>query len=332
MNIIHYAQFHEHPATGVMRRRSDVLLTLRERIVSGVHFGRIVNGDRLPSARRLSAELKADVRVVAGAYDRLVAEGLVTRRPNSRSYYANVERAPAGALVPSSEWLIDTMADALARGVRVPELVAQVQRSVETVRIRATCFECNDDQMRWLSTELERDYGFITATVDLRSLGDDHEPTPEMAHSNVFVTTATHAAEVRPLAQRLGKPLILVTLRMEVLSELAPLLANGPVYYLCTDPRFAEKLRRLYLGVPMGENARPVLLDVDDLSEIPDDAPVWVTQSALDRLGNIPSRFRSVSSGQNFSPETVHDLISYLVRTNLAAATAMDGTRPAGKG
>ena len=307
-----------------MRRRSDVLLALRERIVNGVHFGRVTNGDRLPSARRLAKELKADVRVVAAAYDKLVAEGLVGRKQNSRGYYAVVERAAAGALVPSSGWLIDTMVDAVARGVRIPELITQIQRSVETVRIRATCFECNDDQLRWLTSELERDYGFITHSVDLDTLEKDQEPSPEIMHSNLLVTTAPHAAQIRQLAQKLGKPLILATLRMEILSEVTPMLEKGPVYFLYTDRRFPEKLRKLYQNVPHGDNAKQIRVGTGDLSKIPHDAPVWVTQAALERIGDLPPRPHWLTTAQIFSSDTVRDLVSYLVRTNLAAATAIE--------
>jgi DNA-binding transcriptional regulator YhcF (GntR family) len=301
-----------------------VLLALRERIVNGVHFGRVTNDDRLPSARRLAKELKADVRVVAAAYDKLVAEGLVRRKPNSRGYYAVVERAAAGTLVASSGWLTDTLVDAIARGVRIPELIAQIQRSVETVRIHATCFECNDDQLRWLTSELERDYGFTTHSVDLDTLKEDDEPSPEMIQSNLLVTTAPHAAQVRVLAQKLRKPLILATLRMEIISEVTPLLAKGPVYFLYTDRRFPDKLRKLYQNVPHGDNAKPIRLGTADLSKIPQDAPVWVTQAAYERLGELPPRGYWLTTGRIFSPDTIHDLVSYLVRTNLAAAAAIE--------
>ena len=310
-----------------MQRRTDVLTTLRERVVNGVHFGRLARGDRLPSARQTALELGADPRVVTAAYDALVREGMVARRASSRGYFVALDRTVAGAVVPSAEWLVETLREAIARGVPVSRFVEHARRSLETVRLHTVCVECNDDQTRWLCGELTDDFGFVSHALDVRAVRGARALPAELAHADLLVTTVAHATEVRPLAERLGKPLVLVTLRPEVISEVARLLASGPVYFLCTDLRFVPKLRAMYRGVPHADRITPVVLGMRGPADIPAGAPTWVMRSASDQLGGIPAHVNALPTARIFSGETTRALLSYLVHANLAAE-AGPGTSP----
>ncbi len=125
------------------------------------------------------------------------------------------------------------------------------------------------------------------------------------------------------MATRLGKPLVLVTLRPEIVVEVARLLTAGPVYFLCTDPRFPAKVRHLYGGIANAANVRPVVLGVDDPTDIPSGAPTWVMRTAIERLGSVPSHVRVLSTSRIFSSDTTRELLSHVVRANLAAADAI---------
>src|SRR5690606_42155468 len=70
---------------------ADISEALRQQILSALHFRTLGPGRRLPSARRLAAELRADPRVVLAAYRGLEREGLVERRPPSRAFYVRSE-------------------------------------------------------------------------------------------------------------------------------------------------------------------------------------------------------------------------------------------------
>jgi DNA-binding transcriptional regulator YhcF (GntR family) len=304
-----------------MRRRTDILNTLRERVVNGVHFGRLAAGDRLASARQVALELDTDPRVVAAAYDALVQEGMVARRAGSRGYFVALDRTPAGAVAPSASWLVETLTQGIARGIPVARFVEHARQSLETVRLHTLCLECNDDQLRWLCGELEDDYGFTSHALDVTAVAASLPPAA--ARADLVVTTVAHAAAVRPLATRLGKPLVLVTLRPAIEAEVARLLAVGPVYFLCTDVRFGAKLRALYRGVPHAERVRPVVLGVHDPAAIPAGAPTWVMRTARERLGAVPPQVRELATARIFSPETTRELLSHLVRANLAAASAV---------
>ena len=53
---------------------------VRDRVIAGIHTGRLNVGDRLPSYREISDETGADLRAVARAYGVLEAEALVEVR------------------------------------------------------------------------------------------------------------------------------------------------------------------------------------------------------------------------------------------------------------
>lgn len=306
-----------------MRRRDDVPARLRERIMNGVHFGRIANGDRLPSARQLSMEFRADARVVQAAYAALEREGMVARRPGARGYFASIQRASIGRPVPTAEWLVSILADTVGHGISVRQFIAHARSSLESVHFHTACLECNDDQLRWLCGELEDDYGFVSHAVNTLTLRSDVDVNPEIERSDVLVTTSAHAHQAHVIGNRLHKPVVLVTLKPEIIAEVTELLNQGPLYFLCTDLRFVAKLQELYGDLSNTSNIRAVVVGRDDPADIPDGAPVWVMRRASEQLGGVPAHIRPLDTARIFSAETRKELLSHLVRANLAASAAL---------
>ncbi|MDQ2890860.1 MAG: GntR family transcriptional regulator [Gemmatimonadota bacterium] len=306
-----------------MRRRDDVLASLRELIVNGIHFGRIAPGDRLPSARQLSRQLDADARVVRDAYLRLEQEGMVARRPGSRGYFAALGRVESGHAMPAPEWIVSVISDAIDRGISVKQFLDHARSSLESVHTRTTCMECNEDQLSWLCGELEDDYGFITQSVNTRLPAGDIENDPEVHRSDIIVTTSSHALLAQALGNKLRKPVVVVTLKPEIIAEVTQLLERGAVYFLCTDPLFETKLLELYSGVGNRHNIRTVRVGRDDPSAIPAGAPVWAMRRARAQLGEIPAHVRPLNTARIFSTDTREALLAHLVRANLAGSAAM---------
>jgi GntR family transcriptional regulator len=306
-----------------MQRRGDISDTLRQRVLSALHFGTLRPGSRLPSARVLAMELKADPRVVTAAYRHLEREGVVERRPPSRAYFVAEERPATGALTPTAEWLVEVFAGALARGVPAPGFPEHARRSVETLRLRAACVECNGDQLVWLCRELQEDYGLVAAEVDVATLRDADAVPPALRSADLLVTTAFHVQEVQDTAERLGKPVVVATVRPDLTAEIGRLLQEGPLYFVGTDPRFEQKLRRLFPG-PDTANMRAVLVGRDDVGAIPAGAPAYVMRTARDLLGGVPPHLRPLSTLRAFSPETQRAILRFILRANAAAL----GARP----
>ena len=300
-----------------MARRDDISYTLRQRVLSALHFGTLRAGSRLPSARILAAELKADARVVMAAYRELEVDGVVERRPPSRAYFVVGTRPAAGTLVPTAEWLVEVFAGGLSRGVPAPSFPEHARRHFETLRVRAACVECNRDQLVWLCRELEEDYGIVSTGVELDSLRDGEPPPAALRSADLLVTSASHAEEVRRLGDRLGKPVVAATIRPDLSVEIARLLAEGPLYFVGTDPRLEGKLRLLFPDAPAG-HVRTILVGRDDVDAIPPGAPAYVLRTARDVLGGVPAHLRPLSTLRAFAPETQREILRFIVRGNAA--------------
>ncbi|MBW3571303.1 MAG: winged helix-turn-helix domain-containing protein [Gemmatimonadetes bacterium] len=306
-------------------RRNDIADRLRQRIVAGLHLGVVAGGQRLPSVRVLASELSADPRVVLAAYRELQAEGLVEVRPRSGIYVAAAAGEKGEALPQLAEWVVDVLVQALGRGVPAIEFPERVRRCLRTVRFRTACIECNRDQITGLCRELRDDYGLDTHGVELQALGGGELPDDVRA-ADLLVTTPFHAAQVQRVAQALGKPWMAVHLRAGFLREVERFLDQGPVYFVATDPRFAEKLRLIFTPAARAENLRPLIVGRDDLAQVPENAPTYVMSAARPMLQDLPLRARLVPAPRVFSDESARELLSFIVRSNMAAIR--DGTAP----
>jgi hypothetical protein len=128
------------------------------------------------------------------------------------------------------------------------------------------------------------------------------------------------------LAREHGKPLLVVSLRPELMAELERRLEAEPVYYVFTDPRFALKLPYLFASSPGAHNVRSVLLGRDDPASIPAGASAWVMRTARQKLGSMPPQIRALSTLRIFSSETARELLAFIVRSNLAALDAQQSS------
>lgn len=309
-------------------RRADVGDLLRRRVVGGLHLGLLKPGDRLPSVRALVAELGVHQRVVVAAYQALERDGLVVFRARSGVYVAPTAMPVGGMLPAMAERVVDFLVDALALGMSAPEMPERLRRCLETLPLRAVCVECNADQLESLCRQVQRDYGLDSTGIDLATLAAP-EARVAIRHADVLITTSFHAAEVRHAAEAAGKPWIAIALRADVVAEIRRYLAEGPVYFVGTDPRFADKVRAMFGGVPGGANARPVILGHDDAGQIPDNAPAYVMHSAAAQLGGTPLSARVPALERTFSPESAREILAFVVRANMAAVAAQMAAAPA---
>jgi DNA-binding transcriptional regulator YhcF (GntR family) len=310
-----------------MRKRDDVIETLRQRVASGIHFGTLAINMRLPSARRLARELHADPRVIISAYMRLEREGLVKRRRGARGFFVAGLPSASDHLGASSMWMTEILERALTQGIQVPQLAEHVRRSLETVRLNAACIECNTDQLEWMCGELHVDYGIHSTPVEVSSLTAS-ESRAALQRADLIVTTAAHANVVQRAAREVDRPCVVVTLRREIIKEVQRHLVAGPVHFICADVRYAKKLKQLYANEPGAENLRTIVLGKHDPAAIPAGAPVWVLRTARARLGAQFSRLHALPTHRLFSVETTRALLSFVLRANATAAGALAAHRP----
>jgi hypothetical protein len=296
-------------------RRDVIVQSLRQRIVAGLHLGTVSTGDRLPSLRVLAAEFQADPRVVLAAYREIAREGLVRLVPRSGVFAETPPARGADVLPDVAQWVLDIFLRGLRDGIAPAELRRQARACLDTVRVRVACFECNHDQIHALCTQLRDDYGFDVASAAVEDL-DHRTPLPEaVAGADLIVTTGFHIPQAQRLGRRLKRPVIVATLDSAFVTEVRRLLAAGPVWWICTDPRFAAKLPRMFPGSPV----TPVVLSGAALETVPEDALVYATRRAAERLPRTWHRGRVVTMTRVFSAATARALLEFRVRRNLEA-------------
>ena len=295
---------------------------IRQRVLAGLHLGLIRAGSRLPSARELGRDLGAHQRSVMTAYRALEQDGVVEVRARSGVYVA-AHALSTGWLLPQfQEWVVDTLVGGLRRGVPGPALPDHIRRCLQTVQLRALCTECNHDQLRYLCSELERDYGLATTSAELDVLSAAAAGSA-LTQVDVLVTSSFHADQIRRIARRVGKPWIAIVLRNDFVSEIMRHLARGPVYFVVADPRYAEKLALIYGRVRGTANLRPLVAGRDDLGCIPPSAPTYITTAARERLvDDTPLLSRVAPLERMFSRDTAREIFSYVVGANIAAIRA----------
>jgi DNA-binding transcriptional regulator YhcF (GntR family) len=299
------------------RRRDDIRDALRSRVANGLHLGLLRSGDRLASARETARELGTDYRVVVGALRELAREGLVEIRPRAGIFVrTGAGRRPSPtSLLGFGNRLIDLLLDEVGQGVSVGGIAERVHRWLAAARLRAACIECNRDQIEFLCHELRVTYGLTATGVEIENLDRDRSC---LHHVDLLVSTSFHADEVRHLAAWAGKPWLVATLDPRRRSEIARRLAEGPVYFIGTDRRWAAKARAIWAGVPGEGNLHPLTIGHDRLDDIPEDAPVMVMTAARPLLAGSRLLARALPA-RGFSRETGRQILAFVLQANVAS-------------
>lgn len=304
--------------------KTDIADVLRGRILRGVYGGALRGGDRLPSTRELAEEFGTDHRIVLAAYRALAEEGLVELRQRGGIYIA-AGGAPNQVPLPSSTWIADVLAQGVAREIPLPDLHQWMRGAVETLRLRVVAIQATGDQLTGLCRELQEDYGLEAVGLDVAASSADPAP-PELRAADLVITTPGPEPVVAPIAARLGKPIIVVDIRPDLIAGEWGLLLGRPIYVVVQDERFVPVIHEFFADTRGAENIRPLVLGRDDLGSIPADALVYVTRSARAQLGNDTIRGRILPSVRLFSADSSREIIRFIVSANLQAMATRRGS------
>lgn len=305
----------------VQQRRTGIADSIRQRVVRGVETGALVPGERLPGTRELAAEFGADPRVVAAACRLLAAEGLVEIRPRSGLYVAAPQEP--GDVVPAHrrEWLAETLWAGVTRGIAVEALQELLER-LTTSRVPVAVIATTIDQTMGMARELRADYAVDAYPVLAERVAPRHALPRGVTRARLLVTTDAHAAWVGRLAARRGVPHIVASIRPDILGSEWLSLLRSPVYVVAADHRFLRLVRdRLLQGVPGAENVRLLRADRAELSRIPDDARVYVTQAARAQLGRAVIPGRHIPPERFFGDDCVREILRMIVTLALGGAS-----------
>ena len=229
---------------------SEITEVLKRRIVADLHLGRLKPGGRLPSLRMIARELNVSIRAAARAYANLEREGLVTVRGRSGIYLV----APFAVEIPLEEpldWYADMLRDAWSRRIGLTQLNNTLHELVQHP-LRAACVESTEDHMVAFCAELDEDFAIETTAVKLIEGGAIVDGTvvslyDALAGVDFVVTTAFHAADIYEVADKLKKPVVVVSVNDALLSTFESQLQAGAVTIIADDPAFVQRFRTYLL-------------------------------------------------------------------------------------
>ena len=298
--------------------------TLRGRVLRGLQAGTLRAGDRLPSARALAVEFDADHRLLIAAYKQLVAEQLVELRPRGGAYVMPRPQSERGRPPLPEAWLVDVLVQGLGRELPGPELHEWLRRCVETLRLRAVVITTTDDQAYGLCRELRDDFGFDSEAILADEVRVLTVAPLSVRRADLIVTTRAHADLVRALGSDLHKTVTVVDVRPELLGGEWALLLRRPVYAVVATPEFGVMLRTFFAQLPGIENLRIVVFGRDDLAEIPEGAPTYVTQRVRADLRGVRIPGRVLPAVRTISTKSAREVFSFIVRANIEAISRVD--------
>jgi DNA-binding transcriptional regulator YhcF (GntR family) len=304
---------------------------LRNRVVGELHIGHLRAGDRLPGVRDVARELDADHRAVAAAYRVLEEEGLVEVRGRVGVFVSRQERVGGQMPNETAEWLAAMLTEGRRRRVGFPDFPEFVRSSIARVPLRALCVESIEDSSAAVCLELKEEFGVESTPAHpdelagLRKRGrPDPSRIPRAYHEVHFlVTSGFHAHVVKPAAEAMGKPFVMVTINGEMARIVERRLQSGtPLTVIAVDAGFCDRLRQAYAGIVGPDSIRLVLAgDEAAIARLDRTEPVLATRAARRLLPDLDiplllPRFPSISL------ETTRELAATIIRLNLEAAAA----------
>ncbi|MEX2284631.1 MAG: winged helix-turn-helix domain-containing protein [Gemmatimonadota bacterium] len=290
------------------KTRADLIHYLHDHIVGALHVGQVRPGDRLPSIRDLAAQFGMNTRTVKAAYDALEKERLVEVRGRSGVFVAP-QQIPGGETSEEvARWMSDVVAGAWKRRIPVGTLGPFVSRFTASRRICCGLVEVLEDAIVALGYELEMDWGFevrVVAPADVENAND----------VDFFAATSFHASSIHDVVERLGKPLVVLTIHPGLQEAIRRRIRQGVLTVIAADKRFTERMRLAY-SPDHPERVRFVLAsDRSAVEELDPNEPVLLTRAAGRRTGSVRAPMIFPHS-PTLSPETAQALANIVVRKN----------------
>jgi DNA-binding transcriptional regulator YhcF (GntR family) len=299
-----------------------IVETLRGRVLRGLQTRTLMVGDRLPSARMLAREFAVDFRVILSAYRVLASEGLVDLRARGGVYVAaNGVGSPGVPPLPET-WIVDVLAQSLARETPAAELYEWIRRCTETVRLRTVVIASTEDQVYGLCRELTDDFGLDAEGITADRVRNVAERDLSVRRADLLVTTKAHAEWVHALASELHRPAIVIDVRPDLLTGEWAMLLRQPVYVIVATEDFGRMLREFFAEVPGIENLRVLVFGRDNLGTVPTDAPTYITQRVRSSLGGEKLAGRILPAARTIRSESARELFAFIVRSNIAALSS----------
>jgi DNA-binding transcriptional regulator YhcF (GntR family) len=305
-------------------RATSIVESLRGRILRGLQVGTLQAGDRLPSARELVTEFHADHRLILAAYRQLSTEGLVHVRERGGIYVATAADA-LGFPLGTGEVFVDMLTDAFAHEIPGPELHEWLRRTTETLRLRALAISATREQVISLARELRDDFGLNADGIIPSDVPRDAIPSAAR-RADVVITPAEHQAVAERIGATIGRPVLTIEVHTDLVRGEWALLLRQPVWAIVPTADFGASLERSFADIEGADNLRVLVFGRDDLSAIPDGAPIYATAGVREQLGEARVRGRLLPPARTIATDSARSIYRFIVRANIEAMRALTPT------
>lgn len=287
--------------------------SLRYRVERALEMGALKSGDRLPSARELSREMGADPRVILSAYRTLEQEGLVEIRPRSGNYVSPRNIVSPSSAPPPTPVVVNILSEAISRGYSTKEFAGYLADASFGRRLRAVVVAGISDQAEGIGRELRDDFSLSSVLISPKTLKQDQDRASGFKGADLIVTTAEFAALVSRIGKRMQKPVIVLTIRPNIIGDEWVALMRRGVNVVAADREFVGLLRRYLSSSPQAERVKMFVVGDDSLSAIEPGNPTYVTHAARKKLGTTRIPGTLIPPPRILSDQCVRAILNIIV-------------------
>jgi hypothetical protein len=158
---------------------------------------------------------------------------------------------------------------------------------------------------------LKNDWGFDVQTVAPDSLDRARDV-------DLFAATSFYAPLIHKQVERLGKPLVVLTIHSRLQEAIRAGIGRGRLIVVAADSRFGDRVRASYTPDEPDRIRLVLARDHEGISRLDPEEPILLTRAARQILGSAPAPVIYPHS-PTLSVETARALANIVVRTNLGS-------------
>ncbi len=251
------------PVTGLVIRKNGIPLyvQVKEKILADIRSHVFKAGDKVPTERILSEQLKVSRNTVSQAYRELEAEGILTSMQGRGTFVC--ARDQTVKLTNRRDLLkkvIDVaLEESLQLGFTIDEFLELAktqaeQKAASLHKAQVAFLECNREQVEYFSRKLEFGGVHIRPVIldDLKDQNRDEWHYVETA--DLVVTTFFHLDEVQELLGR-SREVLAISLdpELETIVRIARVPSGYRTGLICRSENFAAKVKMALVEAGLDE-------------------------------------------------------------------------------
>jgi DNA-binding transcriptional regulator YhcF (GntR family) len=229
-------------------------IQVKNKIERDIRSQSLTAGQKLPTERELATMLGTSRNTITAAYRLLEQEGYLQCHQGRGTFVASED---AGVEELDLKGRLATLVDqgleeAWQAGLTTIQFIEMVQARVqekeeEKRRVKAVFVECNIEQAKVFSKELEEYSHFTVKPMVLTDITPDNEKAlKQLKEARIIFTTFSHLPEMREHAQKLGKDVFGMAIKpnLEGLVKIARYPKTTKFAVISLSLEFHQKFKR----------------------------------------------------------------------------------------